>query len=88
MLRSRQDLRSMLYRIEVVIELLRSKNPGEQEFFRSADEVFQDVLTQCDREDDDWLLNLVDQVCTRQCVPYPLGAASSPITHLSGVALR
>lgn len=74
MLKSRRDLSGMLCRIEAVIELLRSKNPGEQEFFRSADEAFQDVLTQCSREDDDWLLNLIDQVCMRQCVPYRSGS--------------
>jgi len=71
MLKSRQDLRSMLCRIEAVIELLRAQNSREQDFFRSTDEVFQDVLAQCGREDDDWLFNLIDQVCTRQSVPYP-----------------
>jgi hypothetical protein len=71
MLKSRQDLRSMLCRIEAVIELLRSQNAGEQDFFRSTDAAFQDVLTQCGHEDDDWLFNLIDQVCTRQSVPYP-----------------
>ncbi len=72
MLKSRQELRGMLCRIEAVIELVHSKNPSERDFFRSADGAFQDVLAQCAHEDDDWLFNLIDQVCTRQCVPYPM----------------
>lgn len=72
MLKSRQELRSTLCRIEAVIEQLRSKNPGEKDFFKWTDGAFRDVLTQCNHEDDDWLFNLIDQVCTRQSVPYPV----------------
>ena len=71
MLKSRQELRSMLCRIEAAIELLRSQNARDQDFFLSTDRVFQGVLTQCGHEDDDWLFNLIDQVCTRQSISYP-----------------
>lgn len=71
MLKSRQELRSMLSRIEAVILQLHSTQPSETDFFRWTDGAFHGVLTQCAHEDDDWLFNLIDQICTRQGVPYP-----------------
>ena len=71
MLKSRQELRGMLSRVEAVIMQLRSSHPSEPDLFRRTDGAFQGVLTQCAHEDDDWLFNLIDQICTRQRVPYP-----------------
>jgi len=61
----------MLSRIEAGIMQLHSSNPSESDFFRRPDGAFQCLLTQCAHEDDDWLFNLIDQVCTRQSIPYP-----------------
>ena len=61
----------MLGRIEAVIVQLHASSRGEPDFFRRTDGAFHGVLAQCAREDDDWLFNLIDQVCTRQSIPYP-----------------
>lgn len=71
MLKSRQELRSMLSRIEAGIVRQHSGNPSNLDFFRWTDCAFQGLRTQCAHEDDDWLFNLIDQICTRQSVPYP-----------------
>lgn len=72
MLKSRQELRSMLSRIEAVIVQSHSRDPSQRDFFQWTDGAFQGVRTQCAHEDDDWLFNLIDQICTRQSVPYPV----------------
>jgi len=61
----------MLSRIEAGIVQLHSSNSSEPDFFQWTDGVFHGVRTQCAHEDDDWLFNLIDQICTRQSVPYP-----------------
>jgi len=71
MLKSRQELRGMLSRIEAGIVQPHSSNPSEPDFFQWTDGAFHGVRTQCAHEDDDWLFNVIDQICTRQSVPYP-----------------
>jgi hypothetical protein len=70
---SRSELRNVVSRIDAYITHLRVKNPADADFVQSTGGVFSEVLTQCDREDGDWLFNAIDQVCTRHQMPYPDG---------------
>lgn len=69
---SRQELRGTLSRIEAAISALRVRYANDVQFFQSTDSIFTSVFTHAEHEDDDWLAVLVDEVCTRRGVPYPL----------------
>lgn len=68
---SRQELRSMLSRIEAAVSALRMRYTNDVRFFQSTDGIFTGVFSSAYHEDDDWLAGLVDEVCTRQGMPYP-----------------
>lgn len=71
MSKSRQDLRSLLSRVDASVSLLHSKHPLDGEFFESTDGIFSDVLAQSSREDEDWVCGMIDWICTRHGMPYP-----------------
>lgn len=71
MFMSRSELRSVVNSIDAYITRLRIKHPIDADIMPLADGIFSDVLAQCDQEDDEWLLNMIDQVCTRHRMPYP-----------------
>jgi len=74
MFKSRADLRRIVCLIDATVDRLHVKHPVDVDFFRSTDDAFSEVMTQCVREDDEWLFNLIDEVCTRHRMPYPIGA--------------
>ena len=74
MYKSRTELRKMVCRIDAFIDQLHIRHPADVDFFRTTDGAFSEALTQCDQEDDEWLFNLIDEVCTRHRLPYPIGA--------------
>lgn len=75
MFMSRSELRNVVNGIDEYITRLRIKHPIDADLMPPTDGVFSDVLAQCDQEDGEWLLNIIDQVCTRHRMPYPCGTA-------------
>ncbi|SFS19986.1 hypothetical protein SAMN05216570_4218 [Dyella sp. OK004] len=68
---SRQELRGTVSRIEAAISVLRLRYANDAKFFQSTDSIFTSVFSNAHHEDDDWLAVMVDEVCTRQGMPYP-----------------
>ncbi len=71
MIKSRQELRQTMSRLDASITMLHVSHPGDLDFFESTEHIFSDVLTQSCAEDNDWLLGTIDWVCTRHGMPYP-----------------
>lgn len=71
MSKSRQDLRGSLSRLDASVSLLHDKFPLEADFFASTEGIFSDVLAQSSHEDQDWVMGMIDWICTRHCMPYP-----------------
>ena len=46
--------------------------------FLYTDDAFYEVLNGCDRNDQDWLFSLIDEICTRHGMAYPM---SANLTH-------
>ncbi len=70
--KSRQELRSIVSRIDAAISILRVRHSSDMKFFQSTDGIFSSAFNDAHHEDDDWLAVLVDEVCTRQGMPYPM----------------
>ncbi|WP_199099578.1 hypothetical protein [Dyella sp. ASV21] len=71
MLRSRNELRSSIGRLEAFIARMHDQYPADSDFFQHTDGIFSDVLSHVVQEDQDWVIDLVDAVCTRHGMPYP-----------------
>lgn len=71
MFKSRKELRGAVSGLDATIATLHTKYPIDLDFFRSTDGIFTDVLGQAGREDEDWVFDLIDSVCTRHGMPFP-----------------
>ncbi|MFC4764663.1 hypothetical protein [Dyella koreensis] len=69
---SRQEMRGTLSRIEAAISALRTRYANDMKFLQSTNGIFASVFSSAYHEDDDWLAAQIDEVCTRQGVPYPM----------------
>jgi hypothetical protein len=76
MFMSRSELRNAVNSIDAYITRLRIKHPIDADLMPPADGIFSEAMAQCDHEDNEWLLNTIDEVCTRHRMPYPYGAIS------------
>lgn len=71
MIKSRQELRGTMSRIDASIGMLHAAHPNDPEFFQSTEGIFSEVLVQFCPEDEDWLVGTIDWICTRHGMPYP-----------------
>jgi hypothetical protein len=69
MLISRTGLRKMIYRIEESIVKLHADNTADVDFFQYTDG--------CDRNDQDGLFSLIDEICTS----HEMASMSANLTH-------
>lgn len=71
MYKSRNQLRLELVLLNASIDALRLRHPIAPDFIRHTNGAFSHVLSEAGPEDEDWIIDAVDGVCTRHGLPYP-----------------